>query len=245
MRALCLLILLTAAAGLSAADSLPVAQQIKLPDPSREGQELAAKLRDAMPEGDSRFTGAFQIVTKDDDVRYVPVSSEIKVHATNWIVTYRATPTNGAAPEVLVITHTPGKPTTYSYTVGGKAITPVSLEATLVGTDFALIDLGLEFFHWPKQRRAKHEMRHSRNCHVLESFNDNPSPSGYAKVTSWVDIESGGIVRAEAHDKAGKLVKEFKVGHFQKVNGRWHLESLKIGTPTTGQDTELKFDLEK
>ena len=122
---------------------------------------------------------------------------------------------------------------------------PANLAAAFAGSDFSITDLGLEFFHWPKQRREKHEMRHSRNCHVLESINGNPLASGYARVMSWVDIESGGIVRAEAFDKAGKKVKEFKVGHFRKVDGRWHLESMKIWTPTTGQETELKFDLKK
>lgn len=245
MRALCLLTLLAATPLLSAAEFLPAAQQLNLPDPDREGQELAAKLRDAMPEGDSRFTGVFQIVTKDDDVRLVPLASEIKVHATNWVVTYRATPTNGAASENLTITHTPGRPTTYSYTVGEKAVTPVPLGTAFAGTDFSVVDLGLEFFHWPKQRRLKHEMRNSRNCHVLESTLPNVADSPYARVLSWVDIESGGIVRAEAFDRSGKTVKEFKVGKFRKVDGRWHLESLRIGTRVTGQETELKFDLEK
>ena len=45
--------------------------------------------------------------------------------------------------------------------------------------------------------------------------------------------------------RSGKTVKEFKVGKFRKVDGRWQLESLRISTRTTGQETELKFDLEK
>lgn len=244
MRALCLLTILAATASLHSAEVLPIAQPLNLPDPDREGQELAAKLRDAMPDGDSRFSGTFQIVTRDDEVRHIPVSSEIKIHSTNWVVTYQTTPTNKAAPESLTITHTPGGPTTYSYAVGGKAVTPVPLGAAFARTDFSVLDLGLEFFHWPKQRRLRHEMRNSRNCHVLESTIRNATDSPYARVLSWVDIESGGIVRAEAFDRNGKTVKEFKVGKFRKVDGRWQLESLRIGTRATGHETELKFDLE-
>ena len=121
----------------------------------------------------------------------------------------------------------------------------VPLGAAFAGTDFSVLDLGLEFFHWPKQRRLRHEMRNSRNCHVLESTLSNTTNSPYARVLSWVDIESGGIIRAEAFDRNGKTVKEFKVGKFRKVDGRWQLESLRISTRTTGQETELKFDLEK
>ena len=60
-----------------------------------------------------------------------------------------------------------------------------------------------------------------------------------------MDIETGGIVRAEAYDRAGKLAKEFKVDRFRKVEGRWQLESMKIRSRATGQETELKFDLQK
>ncbi len=245
MRVAILLLSLVAVTTVRSAESKSAVTPLPLPDPDRAGQELAAKLRDAMPEADSSFSGTFQITTSDDTIRIVPITSTITATSTNWTVTYRATPTNGALPEVLTILHTPGQPSRYSHSVGTAPVQPVNLAAAFAGSDFSITDLGLEFFHWPKQRREKHEMRHSRNCHVLESVSGNPSTSGYARVMSWVDIESGGIVRAEAYDKAGKKVKEFKVGHFRKVDGRWHLESMKIWTPTTGQETELKFDLNK
>lgn len=243
MRLVILLFSLVAISALRSAESSPVADQPLLPDPDREGMELAAKLRDAMPEGNSRFTGQFQITAKDDSVRNVPIISTISISPTNWVVTYRASPTNLSQSEVLTIVHEPGRASQYDYVQGGFTIKPVNLGAPLAGSDFSLIDLGLEFFHWPKQRRLRHEMRNSRNCHVLESSNPNPVDSVYARVLSWVDIESGGIVRAEAYDRAGKLVKEFKVDRFRKVEGRWQLESMKIRTRTTGQETELKFDL--
>lgn len=243
MRLVILLFSFIAISTLRSAESLPAPSQPLLPDPDREGMELAAKLRDAMPEGNSRFTGLFQITAKDDSVRTVPIVSTITVNPTNWVVSYQVAPPNPSLPEVLTIFHVPGRASQYDYVQGGVTVKPMNLDAPLAGSDFSLIDLGLEFFHWPKQRRLRHEMRNSRNCHVLESTNPNPAGSVYARVLSWVDIESGGIVRAEAYDRAGKLVKEFKVDRLRKVEGRWQVESMKIRSRATGQETELKFDL--
>jgi hypothetical protein len=237
--------LLFSPATLPAAETKSPAAPLSFPDPDRDGQELAARVRDAAPDGDSSFSGVLQITSRDDTVRFVPITSQISVAPTNWVVTYRSAPTNGAPLETLTIVHAVGQPSRYVHVVGGGGPASVPLHATFAGSDFWLIDLGLEFFHWPKQRRLRHEMRNSRSCHVLESTNPNPSDAGYARVLSWVDIESGGIIRAEAYDRAGKLVKEFKVDSFRKVEGRWQLESMKIRSRATGQETELKFDLQK
>lgn len=230
---------------LPAAENKTPAAPLSLPDMDRDGQELAAKLRDVVPEGNSSFSGVLQITSRDDTVRFVPIASDISVTPTNWVVTYRSTPTNGAPAETLTITHAAGQRSRYVHASGGVSSAPVQLHSAFAGSDFWLIDLGLEFFHWPKQRRLRHEMRNSRSCYVLESIDPSATDAGYARVLSWVDIEYNGVIRAEAYDRADKLVKEFKVDSFRKVDGRYQLESMKIRSRATGQETELKFDLQK
>jgi Outer membrane lipoprotein-sorting protein len=243
--AVALLFSLLALTTVQAAETKPPTAPLSLIDIDRDGQELAAKLRDASPDGDSSFSGVFEITAKDDSVRRVPITSQIAVTTTNWIVTYRSVSTNGAPAETLTITHAVGQPSRYEYSVGTNRVAAVPMHAPFAGSDFWLIDLGLEFFHWPKQRRLRHEMSNSRSCYVLESLTATATAAGYARVLSWVDIEYGGIIRAEAYDRAGRLVKEFKVGRFRKVEGRWQLESMIIRSRATGQETELKFDLQK
>jgi hypothetical protein len=117
--------------------------------------------------------------------------------------------------------------------------------------DFGVADLGLEFFHWPKQKILKHEMRRGRACKVLESTNPDLSstnpfpPICYSRVVSWIDNESGGIVQAEAYDAKGKLLKEFAPKSFKKVNGQWELQEMEIRNVQTGTRTRLEFDLKK
>ncbi len=237
--------LLLSLANLPAAETKSPTAPLSYPDMDRDGQELAAKLRDVRPEANSSFSGVLQITSRDDTVRFVPIASDISVTPTNWVVTYRSMPTNGAAAETLTITHAAGQPSRYVQVIGAGSPAAAPLHATFAGSDFCLIDLGLEFFHWPKQRRLGHEMSNSRSCHVLESIDPKATDAGYARVKSWVDIEYNGIIRAEAYDRAGKRVKEFKVDSFRKVDGRYQLESMKIRSRATGQETELEFDLQK
>ena len=127
---------------------------------------------------------------------------------------------------------------------------PISLADDLAarpfaGSDFRVMDLGLEFFHWPEQRLLKPEMRHNRSCRVLESTNPASDPAGYARVVSWIDVETDGLVCAEAYDRGNRLVKEFSVGSFRKVEGRYQLQDMKIRNAKTGRRTELEFDLKK
>lgn len=101
--------LLLSLANLPAAETKSPTAPLSYPDMDRDGQELAAKLRDVRPEANSSFTGVLQITSRDDTVRFVPIASDISVTPTNWVVTYRSMPTNGAAAETLTITHAAGQ----------------------------------------------------------------------------------------------------------------------------------------
>lgn len=246
MRVAVLVLLAALAASLRAADfnaaaSTPAASPIL--DPVKEGQELAAKLRSAAPEDSSEFSGVLEITAKDGRQRFIPLVSKIIITSTNWQVVYQSTPTNGAPAETLTILHTPGQPNRYTLAIGAKPAAAAPLTQAFAGSDFWLLDLGLEFFHWPQQRALRAEMSRSRPVRVLESVTPRPVPDGYARVLSWIDNETGGILQAEAYDPQNKLLKKFKLGSFQKIQGQWQLRDMTIRNVRTGQQTGLKFDL--
>ncbi len=111
------------------------------------------------------------------------------------------------------------------------------------GSDFWVADLGLEFLHWPKQLLLKKEMRRSRSCNVLESINPEPVAGAYSRVRCWIDIESGGIVLAEAFDSQDKLLKEFAPKEIKKIQGEWQLEEMEIRNVQAGSRTRVVFNL--
>jgi hypothetical protein len=246
MRAVPLVLLAALAASLHAADfntasSTPGASPIL--EPVKEGQELAARLRSAVPEESSEFSGVLEITAKDGRQMFIPITSKITVNVTNWQVVYQSAPTNGVPAETLTILHSPGQTNRYTLAIGAELATAVPLTHSFAGSDFWLLDLGLEFFHWPQQRALRAEMSRSRPCRVLESVTPQPTSDGYARVLSWIDNETGGVLQAEAYDMQGKLLKKFALGPIQKVQGQWRLREMRIRNAQTRQQTELKFNL--
>lgn len=112
-------------------------------------------------------------------------------------------------------------------------------------SDFWLADLGLEFLHWPAQKVLKKELKKGQSCAVLESCIAELATNGYSRVVSWIDIDTGGIVQAEAYDAKGKLLKEFEVKELEKINGRMEVSEIQMRNVQTGSRTLLRFKFEK
>ena len=178
----------------------------------------------------------------------IPIESRIDVCDTGWTVTYQTKGGDSQPPQRLAIEYKPGRLPVYRYAEGKelgtlRVLEPHELTLPLAGSDFYLMDLGLQFFHWPTQRLVKLEMRKSRSCRVLESVNPRPQPGGYARVLSWIDVESNGLIIAEAYDQAGKLQKRFELESVKKVDGRWKVDMVEIRNPKAKTRTELRFNV--
>jgi hypothetical protein len=63
-------------------------------------------------------------------------------------------------------------------------------------------------------------------------------------VVTWIEKESGAPIQAEAYGADNKLLKEFWLGSFKKINGRYELKDMKINNLKTKTRTQLVFDLD-
>jgi hypothetical protein len=219
-----------------------------------EGQALATDMCSRFPAQDIISQGVLAIRERDGRKTQVPIKFFVIRGEHRWTSIYEALTTNQSPWERLEIVHTPGVPVvTNEYRLqkalpdghwGPPMVIPNQETAfAFAGSDFWVADLGLEFFHWPEQRFLKKEMRKSRTCNVLESINPHPSAGNYARVISWLDIEKGGLLLAEAYDQNGQLWKEFSVRSFSKVQGEWQLKEIEIRNAKTDSKTRLEFDL--
>ena len=217
-------------------------------DPVQLGQSLAAQLRSAAPSEAAEFTGLLKI-RKPNFTNSVPIECKIATTADGWTVTYETKAGGNQPPQRLVIKHAPNKPNVYLYAEGKgelRELAPRELNLPMAGSDFWLMDLGLDFLCWPQQRVTGFEMRRSRSCRILESRDPKPVPGGYARVLSWVDVETDGILMAEAYGAEDeKPMKQFKVGSFKKVKGKYELQDMEIANPRAKTRTKLEFNLEK
>ena len=224
----------------------------------REGQRIAAELRSSMPTEKSTIHGVLEIRSKRNKISEdVPVIFSIAPGDTYWDAIYETGQTDTRGSEKLVVRHCENRPNQYFYAKAPapraalpelQELAPRDADIPLAGSDFWLTDLGLDFLHWPLQRRPKGEMRLGQWCHVLESI--HPDRPNIQKVVSWIDQDSAdagiaGILIAEAYAPNGKQVKEFSLSgsSFKKVKGQWHLEKMEIRHYPTHSTTTLRFDL--
>ena len=220
----------------------------------REARALVAEMLAQKPEQSTTNTGRVKIRDAAGKERDIPVRFEITATSTNWVSVYETLPsTNGPGGLKLKVIHSGEQPNRYEIIdpAGAGATNPVTKELApdqtmipFAGSDFWVADLGLEFLRWPRQRLLKKEMRHSKSCEVLESVNPQPVPGGYARVVSWIMIESPhGIVHADAYDAQGELLKRFDPKSLEKVQGEYQLEEMEIRNRKTGSQTVIKFNL--
>jgi hypothetical protein len=212
-----------------------------------EGRALANELIAMRPPEETQIYGTLKIRNSTGKSTEVPIRYSIKLNANGWNDIYETQPVGELAGQQLTVRHTDGSPNEYTLASSQTNKSNSSHQTYAIPfarSDFWITDLGLEFLHWPDQHLVKKEMRRGRACQVLESVNPTPGNGGYSRVVSWLDSETGGLVRAEAYDSQNKLLKEFSPRHFTKVKGHWEIKEIEIRNDQTDSRTHLEFNYE-
>ena len=216
-----------------------------------QGRALVADLLARKPEPVTN-TGVLRIRGADRVQREIQVKFQVSDSPGGVVTIYEALGTAGAEGwSKLTIVHTGRSASTYSLVEnpggsgGDKKVRELCGDATMIpfaGSDFWVADLGLEFLHWPKQLLLRREMRRSRPCDVLESTHPQPA-AGYSRVVSWIDIESAGILHADAYDAHGNLLKQFDPTELQKVGSERQVREIEMRNRQTGSRSAIEFYL--
>jgi hypothetical protein len=221
---------------------------VRVDDPA-EGQKLAREIRSAAPGEEAKINGVLRLSRPGTEPREIPFESHVILGKEKWSSVYVARFPNGTT-ETLKVHHFPNKPNEYEWQKGGSTqkLDGQSATNSFAGSDFTLMDLGMEFYHWPKQVLVYREMRKGRGCDVLES-----SPASrhlYSRVLSWIDQESRaqgapGVIMAEAYDGHGKIFKEFEVRGMKEVGGQWQVREMELRNRPNKTSTRLQFHFEE
>ena len=217
-----------------------------------EGRALANSIVTQKPTEGNSLTGSLKIRPATGKRVEIPIKFQTLITATNWQNLYLMHDSANNRAALLTVIHAPPRPNLFVLATiagtGGETEEVAQLTGNqamipFAGSDFWVIDLGLEFFHWPVQRVIKKEMHKGMACRVLESTNPKPAPGAYRRVVSWVDTETLGIVKAEAYDANDKLFKTFTPKKFKKIAGRWQLKEMEIRNERADSRTTIAFDL--
>jgi hypothetical protein len=211
---------------------------------ARQARLLVDDLLKQKPDESTTNTGRLIIRDSRNKKKDIPARFQVLTTPTNWISVFE---TLDATNERLVIIHSPAQPNRYELfrQTQKQPLEPSNAMVPFAGSDFWAADLGLEFLHWPKQRLLRKEMIRSQFCGVLESSGVEPGTNGYHRVLSWIDLDSGAIVKGEAYDGRNQLFKRFDPTELKKIEGKYHLEEMEMRNRRTGSQTTIKFDLKK
>jgi hypothetical protein len=157
-----------------------------------------------------------------------PVMVEILVKntATETRTIYRAAQT-----QALVVQPVNGDPHFFLRGVG--ELVGARRTEKLLGSEFSYYDLGLPFLRWPNPKLLDADDRvRARDCFAIEISADGEP---YARVKVWIDKEYSALLRAEAFDKNGNLVRRFAVTSFKKIGEAWIPRGLEAAILPPGQ----------
>ena len=248
-RALVPILLAALLAPLGATLGLSPAHAADAGDPDR-GRALALAVRNQRPAEAAISTGTLRVRTGEGRRLTIPMEVRVSLGSNSWSTVYQANFADGRRETLTVVNIGEAAPHFILHRSAGdgniaetRPQRPDELTAAFAGTDFAFVDLGMVFLHWPEQRWLGRETRRTRACNMLESRNPFPIPGSYQRVVTWIDEETGGIVRAEAFDTNNRLLKEFSPGSFAKVGARYELRDMEIRNVSTDSRTTLQFDL--
>lgn len=219
----------------------------------KDAQEIVEIIRSRVPVKKIESQGVLKVRAPKTKMRSVPVHFEVRpLSEDSWESVYEATLPEGGQERLLIRSYI-NRPNEYVLSTKAEKeaewkpnkIQPGEESAvSFAGTDFWLCDLGLEFLGWSDQLFLKREMRKGRPCRVIQSAPEARTGTMYARVVSWVDNESDGIVMAQSYNEFNKRLKEFEVQSFKKVEGVWQLKKMTIYDNLTDSRTTLEIDLE-
>lgn len=134
-------------------------------------------------------------------------------------------------PEIIHLDMTTEPATLWQVKAGGSSRVPLADSQQAVREmDFNYEDLSLRFLYWKNVKLLNANVRITSarvKCWLIRVT--APDTKGaYYTVDLWVHQESGGVVKMEAYDKAGKLVKRFEVRKMWKVGDASALREMRI-----------------
>lgn len=116
------------------------------------------------------------------------------------------------------------------------------------GTDLSYDDISFRYLYWPKKvKQPNEETVKTRKCYVVDLY--APQQVGeYGIVRIFVDKESGGLMRMQAYDWNGQMIKVLAVTSGMKISGATVLKSMDVIRYVPGSKKvagETTFELKK
>jgi hypothetical protein len=106
--------------------------------------------------------------------------------------------------------------------------------ARVLNSDIAYEDLGLDFFRWSTVKPVGADSIMTLPAWCYEST--PPSVSNYSKIRFWISSEYFAVLRADAYNARGEVVKRVEVNGVMKVGDAYTIKEMMMSTMMPGRD---------
>jgi hypothetical protein len=128
-------------------------------------------------------------------------------------------------------------------TVGGKTerIPPSRFGAPVRGTNISYEDLAFRFLYWTNARVVDSDIVATRDSWEIDLLPPNAGASQYAKVKVWLAKADNALMKMEAYDAGGRMVRKYVVRSFMKRDDYWFLKQMEISGGGSKKPTLLEL----
>lgn len=159
------------------------------------------------------------------DASFIPLEILVKNTVADTRTIYRATGFS-----LLVVQPLQAEPRFY---LGGtNELTGLRRTERLLGSHFTYYDLGVPFLRWPNEKFIGDDIMRGQECFVLETAVTN---APYARVKMWIQKDYFALLRAEAFDDGGALIRRFAIASLKKIGDVWIPRGIEIADVPPGQ----------
>ena len=123
-----------------------------------------------------------------------------------------------------------------------RKVSPARWDEKLFGTDVTMEDISLQFIYWPDAEVTDPSDKKLGRPAWKIRLKSPTGQSQYGHVDLWVDKQSGAFMEVAGYDKAGQLIRQFKLNTIQKVNDTWYMKQMRITNPATRTQTYLEVE---
>ena len=125
-------------------------------------------------------------------------------------------------------------------------VAPGKMGQTLRGTSVNYLDISLGYLYWPNPEFLEEDVVAERITWKIRVNNpDNEGP--YARLDLWIDRDTRGLLRMQAYNRQGRLIKRMQVKDIQRVKSGerkvWTLERMVVSAfdPKSGRQASRTY----
>jgi hypothetical protein len=108
-------------------------------------------------------------------------------------------------------------------------------QRTILETDITYEEVALRFLYWPEIRVAGVDSIKTLKAYAFDT-EPGTVASQFARVRFWISAEHFALLRADAYDAGGQVVKRLEVNGVLQIGDAWVLKELQVATLIPGRD---------